>query len=63
MNYRILSGAEGKFEIDESTGLIITVDYLDYGPRPATWMNVSATDQAVPSTRASAASMSLCSTS
>ncbi|KAI4529340.1 hypothetical protein MG293_020588 [Ovis ammon polii] len=48
VNYRILSGAEGKFEIDESTGLIITVDYLDYETKTSYLMNVSATDQAVP---------------
>lgn len=48
MNYRILSGAEGKFEIDESTGLIITVDYLDYETKTSYMMNVSATDQAPP---------------
>ncbi|CAK6436391.1 unnamed protein product [Pipistrellus nathusii] len=46
--YRILSGAEGKFEIDESTGLIITVDYLDYETKTSYLMNVSATDQAPP---------------
>ncbi|XP_023096301.2 cadherin-23 isoform X5 [Felis catus] len=48
VNYRILSGAEGKFEIDESTGLIITVDYLDYETKTSYLMNVSATDQAPP---------------
>lgn len=48
MKYRILSGAEGKFEIDESTGLIITVDYLDYETKTSYLMNVSATDQAPP---------------
>lgn len=48
VNYRILSGAEGKFEIDESTGLIITVDYLDYETKASYLMNVSATDQAPP---------------
>lgn len=48
INYRILSGAEGKFEIDESTGLIITVDYLDYETKTSYLMNVSATDQAPP---------------
>ncbi|KAF3827611.1 hypothetical protein GH733_000846 [Mirounga leonina] len=39
VNYRILSGAEGKFEIDESTGLIITVDYLDYETKTSYLMN------------------------
>lgn len=48
MKYRILSGAEGKFEIDESTGLIVTVDYLDYETKTSYLMNVSATDQAPP---------------
>ncbi|KAG8507354.1 Cadherin-23 [Galemys pyrenaicus] len=48
VNYRILSGGEGKFEIDESTGLIITVDYLDYETKTSYLMNVSATDQAPP---------------
>ncbi|CAD7675722.1 unnamed protein product [Nyctereutes procyonoides] len=51
VNYRILSGAEGKFEIDESTGLIITVDYLDYETKTSYLMNVSATDQAPPFNR------------
>ncbi|XP_056655278.1 cadherin-23 isoform X1 [Monodelphis domestica] len=46
--YRILSGSEGKFEIDESTGLIITIDYLDYETKTSYLMNVSATDQAPP---------------
>lgn len=48
VNYHILSGAEGKFEIDESTGLIITVDHLDYETKTSYLMNVSATDQAPP---------------
>uniref|UniRef100_A0A8C8T1I1 Cadherin-23 n=1 Tax=Peromyscus maniculatus bairdii TaxID=230844 RepID=A0A8C8T1I1_PERMB len=48
VNYRILSGAEGKFEIDESTGLIVTVDYLDYETKTSYLMNVSATDRAPP---------------
>nr|XP_023422449.1 cadherin-23 isoform X6 [Cavia porcellus] len=48
VNYRILSGAEGKFEIDESTGLITTADYLDYETKTSYLMNVSATDQAPP---------------
>ncbi|XP_055130578.1 cadherin-23 isoform X1 [Symphalangus syndactylus] len=48
VNYRILWGAEGKFEIDESTGLIITMDYLDYETKTSYVMNVSATDQAPP---------------
>uniref|UniRef100_A0A8C3PLZ9 Cadherin-23 n=1 Tax=Calidris pygmaea TaxID=425635 RepID=A0A8C3PLZ9_9CHAR len=48
VNYKILSGAEGKFEIDESTGLITTIDYLDYETKTSYLMNVSATDQAPP---------------
>ncbi|XP_015721901.1 cadherin-23 isoform X5 [Coturnix japonica] len=48
VNYQILSGAEGKFEIDESTGLITTIDYLDYETKTSYLMNVSATDQAPP---------------
>lgn len=48
VNYRILSGSEGKFEIDESTGLIVTVDYLDYETKTSYLMNVSATDGAPP---------------
>ncbi|KAM6182284.1 cadherin-23-like [Erethizon dorsatum] len=48
VNYCILSGAEGKFEIDESTGLITTSDYLDYETKTSYLMNVSATDQAPP---------------
>ncbi|KAM6106069.1 LOW QUALITY PROTEIN: cadherin-23 [Pterocles gutturalis] len=48
VNYKILSGAEGKFEIDESTGFITTIDYLDYETKTSYLMNVSATDQAPP---------------
>ncbi|KAI6066661.1 cadherin-23 [Aix galericulata] len=48
VSYKILSGAEGKFEIDESTGLITTIDYLDYETKTSYLMNVSATDQAPP---------------
>ncbi|XP_021115236.1 cadherin-23 isoform X3 [Heterocephalus glaber] len=48
VNYYILSGSEGKFEIDESTGLITTVDYLDYETKTSYLMNVSAADQAPP---------------
>ncbi|XP_027714209.1 cadherin-23 isoform X2 [Vombatus ursinus] len=46
--YHILSGSEAKFEIDESTGLIITIDHLDYETKTSYLMNVSATDQAPP---------------
>uniref|UniRef100_A0A8D2JQ57 Cadherin-23 n=1 Tax=Sciurus vulgaris TaxID=55149 RepID=A0A8D2JQ57_SCIVU len=48
VSYRILSGAEGKFEIDEGTGLVTTADYLDYEAKTSYLMNVSATDQAPP---------------
>uniref|UniRef100_A0A803VQB2 Cadherin-23 n=1 Tax=Ficedula albicollis TaxID=59894 RepID=A0A803VQB2_FICAL len=48
VSYKIVSGAEGKFEIDESTGLITTIDYLDYETKTSYLMNVSATDQAPP---------------
>ncbi|KAM9232185.1 cadherin-23 isoform 2-T2 [Leptosomus discolor] len=48
VNYKILSGAEGKFEIDESTGLITTIEYLDYETKTSYLMNISATDQAPP---------------
>ncbi|NXA36649.1 CAD23 protein, partial [Eudromia elegans] len=48
VSYKILSGAEGKFEIDESTGLITTIEYLDYETKTSYLMNVSATDQAPP---------------
>ncbi|XP_067876522.1 cadherin-23 isoform X3 [Heterodontus francisci] len=46
--YMILSGAERKFAIDESTGLITTVNYLDYETRTSYLINISATDQAPP---------------
>ncbi|XP_019363367.1 PREDICTED: cadherin-23 isoform X2 [Gavialis gangeticus] len=48
VSYKILSGSEGKFEIDESTGLITTIDYLDYETKTSYLMNISATDQAPP---------------
>ncbi|KAJ6657753.1 hypothetical protein lerEdw1_001940 [Lerista edwardsae] len=48
VNYKIISGSEGKFEIDESTGLITTIDYLDYETKTSYLMNVSAVDQAPP---------------
>ncbi|XP_062989358.1 cadherin-23-like [Elgaria multicarinata webbii] len=48
VNYKIISGSEGKFEIDESTGLVTTIDYLDYETKTSYLMNVSATDQAPP---------------
>ncbi|XP_072881460.1 cadherin-23 [Hemitrygon akajei] len=46
--YTILTGSEGKFSIDESTGLITTVDYLDYETSTSYLMNVSAMDQTPP---------------
>ncbi|MGH0120865.1 UNVERIFIED_CONTAM: hypothetical protein FKN15_024346 [Acipenser sinensis] len=46
--YSIVSGADGKFEIDVSTGLVTTLDYLDYETKTSYLMNVSATDQAPP---------------
>ncbi|XP_078284733.1 cadherin-23 [Rhinoraja longicauda] len=49
--YTILSGADGKFSIDESTGLITTVDYLDYETSTSYLMNISATDQTTPYNR------------
>ncbi|XP_078387064.1 cadherin-23 [Cetorhinus maximus] len=49
--YMILSGSERKFAIDESTGLITTVNYLDYETRTSYLMNISATDQAPPYNR------------
>ncbi|MGH0125783.1 UNVERIFIED_CONTAM: hypothetical protein FKN15_051024 [Acipenser sinensis] len=46
--YSIVSGADRKFEIDVSTGLVTTLDYLDYETKTSYLMNVSATDQAPP---------------
>ncbi|MEQ2242166.1 Cadherin-23, partial [Ilyodon furcidens] len=46
--YSIVSGADHKFEVDISTGLLTTVDYLDYETKTSYLMNVSATDQAPP---------------
>ncbi|KAF7666879.1 hypothetical protein LDENG_00090080 [Lucifuga dentata] len=46
--YAIVSGADHKFEVDVSTGLVITVDYLDYETKTSYLMNISATDQAPP---------------
>ncbi|XP_041116855.1 cadherin-23-like isoform X4 [Polyodon spathula] len=46
--YSIVSGADNKFEIDVSTGLVTTLDYLDYETKTSYLMNVSATDQAPP---------------
>lgn len=41
-------GSDRKFEVDASTGLITTVDYLDYETKTSYLMNISATDQAPP---------------
>ncbi|XP_032868636.1 cadherin-23 isoform X2 [Amblyraja radiata] len=49
--YAILSGSDGKFSIDESTGLITTVDYLDYETSTSYLMNISAMDQTTPYNR------------
>lgn len=46
--YRLVSGSDRKFEVDVSTGLVTTVDYLDYETKTTYTMNVSATDQAPP---------------
>uniref|UniRef100_A0A7N6BHQ7 Cadherin-23 n=1 Tax=Anabas testudineus TaxID=64144 RepID=A0A7N6BHQ7_ANATE len=46
--YAIVSGSDRKFEVDVSTGLITTLDYLDYETKTTYLMNVSATDQAPP---------------
>ncbi|KAG7462694.1 hypothetical protein MATL_G00187470 [Megalops atlanticus] len=46
--YAIVSGADRKFEVDVSTGLVTTVDYLDYETKTSYLMNVSATDQSPP---------------
>ena len=46
--YSLMSGSDRKFEVDVSTGLVTTVDYLDYETKTTYLMNVSATDQAEP---------------
>ncbi|XP_068423405.1 cadherin-23 isoform X3 [Clinocottus analis] len=46
--YALVSGSDRKFEVDVSTGLVTTVDYLDYETKTTYLMNVSATDQAPP---------------
>ncbi|TKS85340.1 Cadherin-23 Otocadherin [Collichthys lucidus] len=48
VSYALVSGSDRKFEVDVSTGLITTVDYLDYETKTTYLMNVSATDQAPP---------------
>nr|XP_014343935.1 PREDICTED: cadherin-23 [Latimeria chalumnae] len=51
VTYKILSGSDGKFEIDEGTGLITTIDHLDYEIKTSYLMNVSATDLVLPYNR------------
>ncbi|XP_075932650.1 cadherin-23 isoform X2 [Anarhichas minor] len=46
--YALVSGSDRKFEVDVSTGLVTTVDYLDYETKTTYLMNVSVTDQAPP---------------
>ncbi|XP_061083448.1 cadherin-23 [Conger conger] len=46
--YALVSGSDMKFEVDVSTGLVTTVDDLDYETKTSYLMNVSATDQAPP---------------
>ncbi|XP_019902910.3 cadherin-23 isoform X4 [Esox lucius] len=46
--YSLVSGADRKFDVDVSTGLVTTIDYLDYETKTSYLMNVSATDQAPP---------------
>uniref|UniRef100_A0A3P8WJC5 Cadherin-23 n=1 Tax=Cynoglossus semilaevis TaxID=244447 RepID=A0A3P8WJC5_CYNSE len=46
--YALVSGSDRKFEVDVSTGLVTTVDHLDYETKTTYLMNVSATDQAAP---------------
>ncbi|XP_026165849.1 cadherin-23 [Mastacembelus armatus] len=48
VSYALVSGSDRKFEVDISTGLVTTVDYLDYETKTTYLMNVSATDQAPP---------------
>lgn len=52
VSYALISGSDRKFEVDISTGLVTTVDYLDYETKTSYLMNVSATDQAPPFNRA-----------
>ncbi|KAJ8336511.1 hypothetical protein SKAU_G00377310 [Synaphobranchus kaupii] len=46
--YALVSGSDMKFEVDVSTGLVTTMDYLDYETKTSYLMNVSATDQSPP---------------
>ncbi|XP_060727466.1 cadherin-23-like [Tachysurus vachellii] len=51
VSYALISGSDRKFEVDISTGLVTTVDYLDYETKTSYLMNVSATDQSPPFNR------------
>uniref|UniRef100_A0A8C2A313 Cadherin-related 23 n=1 Tax=Cyprinus carpio TaxID=7962 RepID=A0A8C2A313_CYPCA len=46
--YALVSGSDRKFEVDVSTGLVTTVDFLDYETKTSYLMNISATDQSPP---------------
>lgn len=48
VTYSLVSGSDHKFEVDASTGLVTTVDSLDYETKTTYLMNISATDQAPP---------------
>ncbi|XP_068597669.1 cadherin-23 [Brachionichthys hirsutus] len=48
VSYTLMSGSDRKFVVDASTGLVTTVDSLDYETKTTYLMNVSATDQAPP---------------
>uniref|UniRef100_A0AAV2JPX6 Cadherin domain-containing protein n=1 Tax=Knipowitschia caucasica TaxID=637954 RepID=A0AAV2JPX6_KNICA len=48
VSYSIVSGADRKFQVDSSTGLVTTVESLDYETKTTYTMNISATDQAPP---------------
>ncbi|XP_051504307.1 cadherin-23 [Myxocyprinus asiaticus] len=50
--YALVSGSDRKFDVDISTGLVTTVDYLDYETKTSYLMNLSATDQSPPFYRA-----------
>uniref|UniRef100_A0A8B9J6P8 Cadherin-23 n=1 Tax=Astyanax mexicanus TaxID=7994 RepID=A0A8B9J6P8_ASTMX len=52
VSYAMVAGSDRKFEVDISTGLVTTVDYLDYETKTSYLMNISATDQAPPFNRA-----------
>ncbi|XP_062319241.1 cadherin-23 isoform X1 [Osmerus eperlanus] len=48
VSYALVSGSDRKFQVDTSTGLLTTLDYLDYETKTSYLMNVSAIDQAPP---------------